>query len=67
MRLKDTFNIKTNTAKEDQHDTTYYVECPEKNCNENNVGETGHRLIDHNSCDKNSHIFKHLNIHSVDG
>ena len=44
MRLKDKFNIKTKTVKEDQHDITYYVECPEKNCYENYVGETGRRL-----------------------
>ena len=63
MRLKDKFNIKTKTVMEHQHDITYYVECPEENCNENYVGETGRRLsvsvIDHNGQDKNSHIFKH--------
>ena len=51
MRLKDKFNIKTKTAKEHQHNITYYVECPEENCNENYVGETGRRLsergVDH--------------------
>ena len=63
MRLKDKFNIKTKTVMEHQHDITYYVECPEENCNENYVGETGRRLsvsvIDHNGQGKNSHIFKH--------
>ena len=63
MRLKDKFNIKTKTVKEHQHNITYYVECPEENCNENYVGETGRRLservIDHNGRDKNSHIFKY--------
>ena len=34
VRLKDKFNIKTKTVKEHQHDITYYVECPEENCNE---------------------------------
>ena len=59
MRLKDKFNIKTKTTKKHQHDIKYYVECPEENCNENYVGETGRRLserlIDHNGRDKNSH------------
>ena len=63
MRLKYKFNIKTKTVKEHQHDITYYVECPEKNCDDNSVGETGRRLservIDHNGQDKTSHIFKH--------
>ena len=63
MRLKDKFNIKTKTVKEHQQNITYYVECPEENCNENYVGETGRRLservIDHNGRDKNSHIFKY--------
>ena len=43
---------------------TYYVECPEENCNKNYVGVTSCRLservIDHDSRDKNYHIFKHL-------
>ena len=63
MRLKDKFNIKTKTVKEHQHNITYYVECPEENCNESYVGETGRRLLervtDHNGQDKNTHIFKH--------
>ena len=62
MRLKDKFNIKAKTVKAHQHDITYYVECPEDNCNKNYVGKTGRRLskrvIDHNGRDKDSHIFK---------
>ena len=50
-------------ARGHQHDIKYYVECPEENCNENYVQETGPRLseriIDHNGRDKNSHTFKH--------
>ena len=64
MRLKGKFNIKTKTVKEQQHDIMYYIECPEENCNENYVGETGCRLfervIGHNGWDKNSSIFKHF-------
>ena len=45
----------------------YYVKCPEENCNENYVRETGYKLservIDHNIWDKISQIFKHF----VDG
>ena len=62
MRLKDKLNIKTKTVKKQQYDITYYVECPEENCNENYVGKTGRRLservIDHNGRDKNSQISK---------
>ena len=60
VRLKDKFNIKTKTLKEHN---TYYVECPEENCNKNYVGQTvcrlSERVIGHNGRDKNSHIFKH--------
>ena len=56
MRLKDKFNIKTKKVKDHQHNITYYVECPEENCNENYVGEIGCRLservLDHNGRDK---------------
>ena len=45
----------------------YYVKCPEENCYENYVRETGYKLservIDHNILDKISQIFKHF----VDG
>ena len=43
VRLQDKFNIKTKTAKEHQQGITYYVECPEENCNENYVRETSRR------------------------
>ena len=63
MKLKEKLNIKTKTVKQHQHDITSYVECPEENCNENYVGERGRRLservVDHNSRNKNFHIFKH--------
>ena len=38
VRLKCKFNIKTKTVKEHQHGITYYIECPQENCNENYVG-----------------------------
>ena len=65
VRLKDKFNIKNKTVKEHQHGIIYCVECPEENCKENCVGETGRglseRVVDHNSRYKNSHIvFKSL-------
>ena len=63
MRLKDKFHLKTKTIKEHQHDITYHAECPEENCNENDVEVTGHRLsernIDHDGRDKSSHILKY--------
>ena len=55
--------MKVNRLNKHQHDITYCVECPEENCNENYLGETGRRLservIFHNCWDKNTHIFKH--------
>ena len=39
---------------------TLHIKCPEENCNENYVGETGcrvsERVIDDNGRGKNSHI-----------
>ena len=55
---------KVSRPKKHQHNITYYVECPEENCNENYAGETGRRLsegvIDHNGRDKNFHKFEHF-------
>ena len=44
-KLGTKFNIKDKTSKEHQHDLTYSVVCPDRNCNEGYNGETGRRLI----------------------
>ena len=45
------------------HDIVYYNEYPEKQCNENYIGETGRkikeRIIDHAGRDSKSHTYKH--------
>ena len=48
---------------EHKHDIIYVAPCPEDNCSENYIGESGRRIseriIDHNSRDQKSHIFRH--------
>ena len=62
-KLGTKFNIKDKTSKEHQHDLTYSVVCPDRNCNEGYNGETGRRLIErvheHSGNEVNSHVFKH--------
>ena len=48
---------------EHKRDIIYLATCPEDNCPENYIGESGRRIseriIDHNGRDRKSHIFKH--------
>ena len=57
------FQIKDQTKFEHKHDIIYVATCPEDNCSENYIGESGcrisERIIDHNGRDQKSHIFKH--------
>ena len=57
------FQIKDQTKFEHKHDIIYVATCPEDNCSENYIGESGcrisERIIDHNCRDQKSHIFKH--------
>ena len=56
-------NIKDPVKKSHKHDVVYYAICPKPGCVEDYLGETGRRLnerlIDHNSRDKKSHLYKH--------
>ena len=62
-KLSTCFQIKNQTKFEHKHDIVYLRTCPEDNCSENYIGESGcwisKRLIDHNGKDLKSHIFKH--------
>ena len=62
-KLSTCFQIKDQTKFEHKHDIIYLVTCPEDNCSENYIGESGcrisERIIDHNCRDQKSHIFKH--------
>ena len=62
-KLSPCFQIKDQTKFEHKHDIIYLATCPEDNCLENYIGESGHQIleiiIDHNSRDQESHISKH--------
>ena len=62
-KLSTCFQIKDQTKFEHKHDIIYLATCPEDNCSENYIGESGRRIseriIDHNGRDQKSHIFKH--------
>ena len=57
------FQIKDKTEMKHNHDIVYYNECPEEQCNENYIGETGRRIseriIDHAGRDSKSYVYKH--------
>ena len=56
-------NIKDPVKKSHQQDVGYYAACPEPDCAEDYIGETGRRLnervIYHNGRYKKSHLYKH--------
>ena len=62
-KLSTCFQIKDQKKFEHKHDIFYLATCPEDNCSENYIGESGHRIseiiIDHGGRDKKLHIFKH--------
>ena len=61
-KLSTCFQIKNQTKFEHKHDIVYLRTCPEDNCSENYIGESGcwisKRIIDHNGRNQKSHIFK---------
>ena len=63
MALQVKNSAQDQTKFEDKHDIIYLATCPEDNCSENYIGESGRRIseriIDHNGRDQKSHIFKH--------
>ena len=62
-KLSTSFQIKDQTKFEHKHDIIYLGTCPQDNCSENYIGESGRqiseRIIDHKGRDQKSHIFKH--------
>ena len=58
MKWKNTVNF------EHKHDLVYHGKCPDNNCNDVYVGETGRRILerilDHNGRDVKSHLLKQL-------
>ena len=62
-KLASNFNIKDKTKFEHQHDIIYLGDCPNKDCNDNYIGEVirriEERVIDQNGRDKSSHLYKH--------
>ena len=45
-KLGTKFQMKDLTKNQDKHDLIYYSKCPEPNCNENYLGETGRIIIE---------------------
>ena len=62
-KISTKFNIKDQTKIQLQNNMVYYGKCPNINCKNDCVGETGRRsierIIDHNKRDKKSHLLKH--------
>ena len=62
-KLGSSFQVKDKTELKHNHDVIYYGKCPEDQCTEDYLGETGRRfkerVIDHAGRDKSSHLFKH--------
>ena len=63
-KLGTKFQLKDKTKFHRQSNLVCYSKCLDKTCNEDYVGETDRRIeqriIDHNNCDKNSHLLKLL-------
>ena len=61
-KVGTSFEIKDKTEMKYNHDIIYYNECPEGQCNENYIAETGRRIseriIDHAARDSNSYVYK---------
>ena len=45
-KLGTKFQIKDLTKNQDEYNLIYYSKCPEPNCNEDYLGETGTRIIE---------------------
>ena len=67
-KLGTKFQIKDQTKNQHEHDLIYYGKCPEPNCNEDYLGETGGRIMertaDHCGKDKQSRLPKYALISS---
>ena len=61
-KVGTSFEIKDKTEMKHNHDIKYCNECPEEQCNENYIGETGRiteKIIDRVVRDSNSYVYKH--------
>ena len=62
-KVGTSFQIKDKTETKLNHDIVYYNKCPEEQCNENYIDETGRRIneriIDHAERGSKSFIYKH--------
>ena len=61
-KVGTSFEIKDKTEMKHNHDIKYCNECPEEQCNENYIGETGRiteKIIDRAVRDSNSYVYKH--------
>ena len=62
-KLSSKFPTKDKTGFQHQNNLVYYSQCPNDQCKEDYVGESGRRIeeriIDHKKRDKNSHLLKH--------
>ena len=61
-KVGTSFEIKDKTEMKHNHDIKYCNECPEEQCNENYIGETGRiteKIIDRAVRDSNCYVYKH--------
>ena len=62
-KLGSRFPVKDKTKLIHQHNVSYYIECANKKCNSDYVGQTKRRTLvrtmDHNSKDPKSHVLQH--------
>ena len=62
-KLSSKFSLKGKQIIYHKHDVVYEFTCPDDNCSENYIGETGRRvsqrITEHASSDKRSHILQH--------
>ena len=62
-KLSSRFKVKDKIRFEHQHNVSYHVKCPNKNCNSNYVGQTKCRImkrtLQHKEKDNASHILQH--------
>ena len=63
IKLSSKFQAKDQTKFEHRNDVVYCSKCPENDCDDFYIGETGRqiseRIIDHSKRDKNSHPLQH--------
>ena len=65
-KLSSRFNVKDKIRFEHQHNVSYHIKCPNKNCDSNYVGQTKCRImkrtLQHKEKDNASHILQHSKV-----